>query len=53
MRVGATHYRPIWLAADGWRVEIIDQTRLPFTFATVALETATNDDPESWALVRG
>jgi len=37
VRVGATHYRPIWLAADGWRVEIIDQTRLPFAFETVAL----------------
>jgi methylthioribose-1-phosphate isomerase len=37
MKVGATHYRPIWLAADGWRVEIIDQTRLPFAFDTARL----------------
>jgi methylthioribose-1-phosphate isomerase len=37
MKVDGKHYRPIWLAADGWRVEIIDQTRLPFAFETVAL----------------
>jgi len=37
MKVGSTHFRTIWLAADGWRVEIIDQTRLPFAFETVAL----------------
>jgi len=22
-------YRTIWLAGDGWSVEVIDQTRLP------------------------
>ena len=31
--------RTIWVAGDGWRVEIIDQTRLPHEFAIVALET--------------
>ena len=38
MNVDGTHYRTIWLADDGWAVEIIDQTRLPFEFKTVRLE---------------
>ncbi len=29
MNVEGTHYRTIWPAADGWAVEVIDQTRLP------------------------
>ncbi len=33
MRVAGTHYRSIWLAADG-SVEVIDQTRLPHAFHT-------------------
>ncbi len=32
MRVGDRDYRSIWLAGDGWGVEIIDQTRLPHEF---------------------
>lgn len=39
MNVDGTHYRTIWLASDGWAVEIIDQTKLPFNFETVRLET--------------
>lgn len=39
MNVDGTHYRTIWLAEDGWAVEIIDQTRLPFEFITVRLES--------------
>lgn len=39
MKVDGTHYRTIWLAEDGWSVEIIDQTRLPFDFVTVRLST--------------
>jgi methylthioribose-1-phosphate isomerase len=31
--------RSIWLAADGWSVEIIDQTRLPHEFVVVRLRT--------------
>lgn len=31
--------RTIWLADDGWSVEIIDQTRLPHVFETVVLKT--------------
>ncbi len=30
MKVGKKATRTIWLAEDGWRVQIIDQTRLPF-----------------------
>ena len=33
MKVGDTHYRSIWLAADGHTVEIIDQTRMPHACA--------------------
>ena len=39
MKVGAHTYRSIWLAEDGWAVEIIDQTRLPHDFVTRRLET--------------
>ena len=39
MRIGETHYRSIWLADDGWRVQVIDQTRLPHEFAVATLET--------------
>lgn len=38
MRVGDQHYRTIWLAEDGWRVNIIDQTLLPHRFDVIALE---------------
>jgi methylthioribose-1-phosphate isomerase len=40
VRVGERAYRSIWLAADGRAVEIIDQTRLPFHFEIVRLESA-------------
>ena len=40
MRVGERAYRSIWLAADRRAVEIIDQTRLPFHFEIVRLESA-------------
>jgi len=39
MKVEGKPYRTIWPAADGWAVEIIDQTRLPFAFVTARLET--------------
>ena len=38
MKVGGRAYRSIWLAEDGWAVEIIDQTRLPHGFVTRRLE---------------
>ena len=39
MNVNGIPYRTIWLAEDGWAVEIIDQTRLPHEFVTLRLET--------------
>jgi methylthioribose-1-phosphate isomerase len=42
MKVQGKHYRTIWPAADGWAVEIIDQTRLPFEFVTARLETVAD-----------
>ncbi len=39
MNVDGTHFRTIWLADDGWAVEVIDQTRLPHEFETLRLET--------------
>ncbi len=39
MNVGGVAYRSIWLEEDGWRVGIIDQTRLPHAFVTLSLST--------------
>jgi methylthioribose-1-phosphate isomerase len=37
MNVDGTPYRTIWLGADGWSVEIIDQTQFPHAFAIARL----------------
>ena len=39
MKINGRHYRTIWLGADGWSVEVIEQTRLPHRFETIALKT--------------
>lgn len=39
MRVAGRHHRSISLATDGWSVEVIDQTRLPFEFELRRLQT--------------
>ena len=39
MKVDGKPFRTIWLAGDGWAVEIIDQTRLPHEFVTTRLES--------------
>jgi methylthioribose-1-phosphate isomerase len=39
MRINGKPHRTIWLAADGWSVEIIDQTRLPHEFAVASLRS--------------
>jgi methylthioribose-1-phosphate isomerase len=39
MKVEGKAYRTIWIADDGWAVEIIDQTKLPHAFTTRRLET--------------
>jgi methylthioribose-1-phosphate isomerase len=52
--VNGKTYRSIWLAADGVGVEIIDQTRLPFRFVVVRLNTVEEAmDAISRMLVRG
>ncbi|MBI3445311.1 MAG: S-methyl-5-thioribose-1-phosphate isomerase [Magnetospirillum sp.] len=54
MRINGTPYRTIWLGADDRVVEIIDQTRLPHEFVTVALtclEDAAKAIKDMW--VRG
>jgi methylthioribose-1-phosphate isomerase len=38
MRISGTHFRTIWTTESG-SVRVIDQSRLPFEFATVDLET--------------
>jgi methylthioribose-1-phosphate isomerase len=39
MKVNGVHYRTIWVADDGWSVEVIDQTRLPHEFVVRRLTT--------------
>lgn len=39
MNINDKPYTTIWLNDDGWSVEIIDQTKLPFQFETVTLQT--------------
>jgi methylthioribose-1-phosphate isomerase len=39
MQVNGKPTRSIWLADDGWAVEIIDQTKLPHSLETCRLET--------------
>ncbi len=39
MKVDGVAYRAIWVADDGWSVEIIDQTRLPHEFKILRLST--------------
>ena len=38
MRISGTHFRTIWMTESG-TVRVIDQSRLPFEFATIDLET--------------
>ena len=40
MKIDGKPYRTIWVAKDGWTVEIIDQTLLPHRFETLRLTTA-------------
>lgn len=39
MKVGDRVYRTIWLADDGWAVQIVDQTKLPHRFDVIRLES--------------
>ena len=40
MKISGKQYRTIWLAKDGWSIEVIEQTKLPHRFETLALESA-------------
>jgi methylthioribose-1-phosphate isomerase len=40
MNINGKAYRTIWVAADGWSVEVIDQTKLPHELVIVSLKTA-------------
>ena len=42
MRVSGRDQRTIWLADDGWAVEVIDQTRLPHELTFVRLESVAD-----------
>jgi methylthioribose-1-phosphate isomerase len=39
LKVRGKSYRTLWVGADGWSVEIIDQTRLPAEFHVLRLTT--------------
>jgi len=39
MKIHGRAYRTIWVAPDGWSVVVIDQTQLPFAFATRPLSS--------------
>src|SRR6202142_4622549 len=53
MKISGTHYRTIWTTAVG-SVRVIDQSRLPFEFATLDLETLDDAaDAIRSMLVRG
>ncbi|MBC8948301.1 MULTISPECIES: S-methyl-5-thioribose-1-phosphate isomerase [Xenorhabdus] len=54
MKINGIHYRSVWLASDGYTVEIFDQTKLPFEVQTIQLRTmqdAATAIKEMW--VRG
>jgi len=40
MKIDGVHHRTIWVADDGWSVEVIDQTKLPHEFRTLRLTSA-------------
>ena len=42
MRIAGHAQRTIWLASDGWAVEVIDQTRLPHELTFVRLESVAD-----------
>jgi methylthioribose-1-phosphate isomerase len=40
LNIHGRHYRTIWVAGDGWSIEVIDQTKLPFAFVSKRLASA-------------
>ncbi|MGF1909753.1 S-methyl-5-thioribose-1-phosphate isomerase [Vibrio kasasachensis] len=39
MKINGKHQRTVWVAKDGWTVEILDQTRLPFEIEVIQLNS--------------
>ncbi|GAB2661577.1 S-methyl-5-thioribose-1-phosphate isomerase [Vibrio panuliri] len=37
MKINGKHQRTVWVAKDGWTVEILDQTKLPFEVEVIQL----------------
>ena len=46
MKINGQAFRTIWLAPDGWSVEIIDQTRLPHELAAMRVAAPRVEDNE-------
>jgi methylthioribose-1-phosphate isomerase len=40
MKINGKPYRTIWLAKDGWSIEVIEQTKLPHRLETIGLKSA-------------
>lgn len=54
MKINGIHQRTVWLGQDGWSVEILDQTKLPFDIQIISLtsmEQAATAIKDMW--VRG
>jgi methylthioribose-1-phosphate isomerase len=51
MKIAGVPYRTIWLADDGWRVEVIDQTRLPHALEVLALASCADVERAIAAMV--
>lgn len=41
MNIHGKHYRTVWVAKDGYTIEILDQTKLPFKLEIVQLSSTT------------
>ncbi len=39
MKINGKHQRTVWVAKDGWTVEILDQTKLPFEIEVIQLNS--------------
>ncbi|MDV7105351.1 S-methyl-5-thioribose-1-phosphate isomerase [Vibrio sp. TH_r3] len=39
MKINGKHQRTVWLGQDGWSIEILDQTKLPFEIQVISLKS--------------
>ena len=42
MKINGLHYRSVWVADNNRTIEILDQTKLPFKFNIIQLETISD-----------